>query len=53
MKPQRMPCVMEKVSGMRMTVRNAGSASSTRLKSSPATPLNMNAPTRTSTAAVA
>src|SRR5439155_7587921 len=53
MKPQRMPCVIEKVRGMRTIVRNAGSASSIRESSRCATLLNMSAPTTMRTGAVA
>ena len=53
MKPHRMPCVIEKVSGIRTMVRNAGRASSSRARSMAATLLNMAAPIRISTGAVA
>ena len=52
-KPQRMPWVIENVSGMRMIVRNAGSRSSSRSRVSRATLRNMKQPTMISTGAVA
>src|SRR5215510_886557 len=53
MKPQRIPWVIEKVRGIRMTVRNAGTPSSIFEKFTSLTLLNIDAPTRISTGAVA
>jgi hypothetical protein len=53
MNPQRIPCVMEKVSGIRISVANAGSATSSRVKSTLAMVWNMDTPTRINTADVA
>lgn len=53
MNPHKIPCVIEKVKGMSMIVRNAGSESSIRLKEMAATLLNIEAPTKISTGAVA
>ncbi len=53
MKPQSIPWVIEKVRGMRIIVKNAGKPSSIFLKSIWLTLLNIEAPTRISTGAVA
>jgi hypothetical protein len=53
MKPQRIPWVIEKVRGMRIIVKNAGSPSSIFPKSIWLMLLNIDAPTSTSTGAVA
>src|SRR5258706_9171117 len=46
MKPQRIPCVIEKVSGIRIKVRNAGTPSSSLEKFIRPMLLNIAAPTR-------
>src|SRR5213079_3411800 len=53
MKPQRMPWVIENVRGIRMIVRKAGSPSSIFENPISATLLNIDAPTRIRTGAVA
>src|SRR5438552_3864618 len=53
MKPQRTPCVIENVSGIKIKVKNAGTPSSIFEKLILATLVNMAAPTRIKTAAVA
>src|SRR5262249_13219250 len=53
MKPHRIPSVIENVSGMRTSVTNAGTESSTVVKSICETIWNIAAPTSTSTGAVA
>ena len=53
MKPQRMPWVIEKVRGMRIIVKNAGNPSSILEKLISPTLLNITAPTRIKTGAVA
>ena len=53
MKPQSIPWVMEKVRGMRIIVKNAGKPSSIREKLISPTLLNIAAPTRINTGAVA
>src|SRR5688572_7594555 len=53
MKPQSIPWVMEKVRGMRIIVKNAGMPSSIREKLIELTLLNIAAPTKIITGAVA
>ena len=53
MNPQRIPCVMEKVSGIRISVANAGTAISRRSNAMRVTVWNIETPTRISTADVA
>src|SRR5438093_457009 len=53
MKPQRMPCVIENVSGMSTSVTNAGRPSSITEKSTVVTVWNIATPTSMRTGAVA
>ena len=53
MKPQRIPCVIENVRGIRMIVRNAGKPSSIYENEILPTLRNIEAPTRINTDAVA